>query len=171
MRSQDPDTLRIIDLWTFKSAKSNKRYIIEIEKFSNKFLGIKFYWKGVANSEKRYSLLTNDYEPRRIVMSCIHVMLEYYKRDNCCSFGFVAANDINVLARQSVPNKRFRFYRSLMLSVFGTQTFVQGYDLKNFIYVLINRAMLENGLISFAEIENEISLLYEGEYSLTTEGN
>ncbi|MDE6804376.1 MAG: hypothetical protein K2J29_07080, partial [Muribaculaceae bacterium] len=70
-----------------------------------------------------------------------------------------------------VPNKRFRFYRSLMLSVFGTQTFVQGYDLKNFIYVLINRAMLENGLISFVEIENEISLLYEGEYSLTTEGN
>ena len=43
MRSQDPDTLCIIDLWTFKSVKSNKRYIIEIEKFSNKFLGIKFY--------------------------------------------------------------------------------------------------------------------------------
>ena len=56
MRSKDPSTLRIVDLWTFKSAKSNKRYIVEVEKFTNHFLGLKFYWKGVANSKLRYSL-------------------------------------------------------------------------------------------------------------------
>lgn len=32
MRSIDPSTLRIIDLWGFKSTKSNKRYIVEVEK-------------------------------------------------------------------------------------------------------------------------------------------
>lgn len=32
MRSKDPSTLRIIDLWGFKSTKSNKRYIVEVEK-------------------------------------------------------------------------------------------------------------------------------------------
>ena len=52
MRSTDPSTLRIIDIWDFKSTKSNKRYIVEIEYFSNNFLGLKFYWKGVATSNK-----------------------------------------------------------------------------------------------------------------------
>ncbi len=80
MRSKDPSTLRIVDIWTFKSIKSHKRYIVEIEHFSRKFLGLKFYWKGVADSKDRYSLLTNDYEPRTIIMSCIHIMLDYYKK-------------------------------------------------------------------------------------------
>ena len=63
----DPNSLRITDLWTFRSTKSNKRYIIEVEGFHNEFFGLKFYWKGVEKSQFRYSLLTNDYEPRRIV--------------------------------------------------------------------------------------------------------
>lgn len=94
MRSKDPSTLRIIDLWSFKSKKSNKRYIVEVEKFSNHFLGLKFYWKGVVNSKDRYSLLTNDFEPRTIVMSCVYIMLDYFRKDHCASFGFVAANDL-----------------------------------------------------------------------------
>lgn len=54
MRCKDPTTLRITDIWTFKSGKSNKRYIVEVEHFSNRFLGLKFYWKGVADSKDRY---------------------------------------------------------------------------------------------------------------------
>lgn len=166
MRSKDPSTLRIIDLWGFKSTKSNKRYIVEVEKFSNHFIGLKFYWKGVVNSKNRYSLLTNDYEPRTIVMSCVHIMMEYFQKDNCASFGFVAANDLNSRDNHITPNKRFRFYRRMMLSIFGSETFAQGYDVKNSIYLLINRDMLEKGSITVRQIENEISRLYEGEYSL-----
>lgn len=166
MRSKDPSTLRIIDLWVFKSTKSNKRYIVEVEKFSNHFLGLKFYWKGVANSKNRYSLLTNDYEPRTIVMSCVYIMLEYFRKDNCASFGFVAANDLNITNNQTRPNKRFRFYRRMMLSIFGKETFAQAYDINNSIYLLINRDMLEKGIITIPQIEAEISRLYEGDYSL-----
>ena len=60
MRSVDTSSLRITDLWTFRSLKSNKRYIVEVEGFENEFYGIKFYWKGVEKSKERYSLLTND---------------------------------------------------------------------------------------------------------------
>lgn len=169
MRSKDPSTLRIIDLWGFKSIKSNKRYIVEVEKFSNNFLGLKFYWKGVADSKDRYSLLTNDYEPRTIVMSCVYIMLEYFKKDGCTSFGFVAANDLNNPDGTIRPNKRFRFYRRMMLSIFGTKTFVQGYDIKNSIYLLINKEMLQQGNTTISQIEIEISNLYEGEYSLVFE--
>lgn len=168
MRSIDPSTLRIIDLWGFRSTKSNKKYIVEVEKFSNHFLGLKFYWKGVANSKNRYSFLTNDYEPRTIVMSCVYIMLEYFRKDNCASFGFVAANNLNSQNNHK-PNKRFRFYRRMMLSIFGSETFAQGYDLQNSIYILINREMLLNGSIDISQIEVEISQLYMGEYSLVLE--
>lgn len=171
MRSKDPSTLRIIDLWGFKSTKSNKRYIVEVEKFSNHFLGLKFYWKGVVSSKDRYSILTNDYEPRTIVMSCVYVMMEYFRKDNCASFGFVAAGDLNHSTANLVkcPNKRFRFYRRLMLSIFGAETFAQGYDIRNSIYLLINKEMLRRGDILIDQIEVEISKLYEGEYSLILE--
>jgi len=93
-------------------------------------------------------------------------MLEYFSRDNRTSFGFVAADDLNADLMQTKPNKRFRFYRRMMLSIFGSETFAQGYDIKNSIYLLINRAMLEEGTISVHQIENEISKLYDGEYAL-----
>lgn len=166
MRSIDPSTLRIIDLWGFRSTKSNKRYIVEVEQFSNHFLGLKFYWKGVESSKNRYSLLTYDYEPRTIVMSCVNIMLAYFKKDRCCSFGFVAAEDLAKSPHPSPINKRFRFYRRMMLSIFGSETFAQGYDINNSIYLLINRKMLDNGTVSLPRIEDEISRLYEGEYSL-----
>lgn len=169
MRSRVPSTLRIIDLWGFHSIKSNKRYIVEVERFSDNFLGLKFYWKGVADSKNRYSLLTNDYEPRTIVMSCVYIMLEYFKNNRFISFGFVAAEDLNNSDCNDKPNKRFRFYRRMMLSVFGAKTFAQAYDINNSIYILINREMLDKGAVSLYQIETEISRLYEGEYSLTLE--
>lgn len=168
MRSKDSSTLRIIDIWTFKSSKSNKRYIVEVEHFSKRFLGLKFYWKGVADSKNRYSLLTNDYEPRTIVMSCIQIMLAYYNKDDFSSFGFVAAPDLDS-GRVNVPNKRFRFYRNLMLNVFGKQTFIHAYDAETSVYVLINRKSYDNGDISMPQLEVEISRLYEGEYSLSSQ--
>lgn len=168
MRSKDPSTLRITDIWTFRSSKSNKRYIVEVEHFSKHFLGLKFYWKGVADSKDRYSLLTYDYEPRRIIMSCIYIMLDYYHKDEFTSFGFVAAPDLDS-EKEGVPNKRFRFYRNMMLNTFGEQTFIQAYDIRTSVYVLINRKSYEEGNISISMLENEITNLYEGDYSLIVE--
>ena len=54
----------------------------------------------------------------------------------------------------------------MMLSIFGTETFAQGYDIKNSIYLLINNEMLQKGHVSINQIEVEISKLYDGEYSL-----
>lgn len=166
MRDKDLSSNRIVDLWSFRSDKSGKRYIIEVEYFNHHFLGLKFYWKGVESSKQRYSLLTYDYEPRTIVMTCVYVMLEYFQKDKCASFGFVAADDIGS-DNSFKPNKRFRFYRAMMLSVFGQKTFAQGYDIRNSIYLLINRQMLNNGTITVNQIEQEITSLYEGEYTVT----
>lgn len=171
MRSKDSTTLRIVDLWKFRSSKSGKWYIVEVERFSNHFLGLKFYWKGVAASKRRYSLLTNDYEPRTIIMSCIHIMLHYFENDNCASFGFVAANDIDATQDINRPNKRFRFYKRMMLSLFSPEKFVQVNDANCSIYLLVNKQMLLQNNITLHQIEKEISTLYEGEYSLASSSN
>ena len=163
------DSERNIDLWTFRSKKSQKRYIVEIEKFPNLLFGIKFFWKGVASSPDRYSLLTGDYEPRRIVMSCIMIMFDYYKRFPLASFGFVAAEDTNSPKSADSPNKRFRLYRRMMLSTFGEKSFLQAQDYLHAIYLLINRKAVEEGRISIELIEKELSTIYYGEYNVTIE--
>lgn len=59
MRQEDPSSHRIIDLWTFRSIKRKKKYIVEVEGFEDEFFGLKFYWKDVENSEHRASQLTS----------------------------------------------------------------------------------------------------------------
>lgn len=169
MRSKDNCSLRIIDLWSFKSAKSNKRYIVEVEGFENEFYGIKFYWKGVEKSKNRYSMLTHDYEPRTIVRSCIEVMLEYYHKNPLVSFGFVAAHDLEEDIKGKKFNaeagsRRFRFYQRMMVNLFGPKTFYQAADTTNTIYLLINRRQLETGKVYIKDIENKLNQTYQGEY-------
>lgn len=166
MRTVDPGTGRSMDLWSFKSAKSHRRYIVEVEYFSHNFLGLKFYWKGVEASKNRYSFLTNDYEPRIIVMSCIMIMLDYFKKNADISFGFVAAPDLRIDENKKRPNKRFRFYRRMMLSLFGPETFIQAYDVDHSLYIMINRSQFESGQLTVEVLEKEVCSLYEGDYTI-----
>lgn len=169
MRKREAHSSRIVDLWTFKSAKSNKRYIVEVEGFEDSFLGLKFYWKGVEKSKYRYSLLTHDYEPRTIVRSCIEIMLEYYRNNDMTSFGFVAAPDLeNDIIRKKINdncgNRRFRFYKAMMINLFGPETFYQASDTTNTIYLMINNKLLSNGILTLKDIEQKLNQLYIGDY-------
>ncbi len=169
MRSKDSGSLRIIDIWTFKSAKSNKRYIVEVEGFENDFWGLKFYWKGVEKSKHRYSLLTNDYEPRIIVRSCIEVMLEYFRKNQLLSFGFVAAPDLEKDMKgknvsKTNGSRRFRFYQRMMVNLFGPKTFYQASDTTETIYLMINMKQLAGGNITIKAIEDKINRTYLGTY-------
>jgi hypothetical protein len=171
MRSKDVRTLRIVDLWTFKSLKSNKRYIVEVEGFENDFLGLKFYWKGVEKSKDRYSLLTNDFEPRTIVRSCIEVMLTYYRKNSLVSFGFVAAPDLDKdVVGKNVCNengsRRFRFYQRLMVNLFGPESFYQASDITNTIYLMINRKALDSGVITIKDVEKKLNDTYIGDFTI-----
>lgn len=171
MRCKDKSTLRITDLWSFKSTNSNKRYIVEIEGFENEFYGIKFYWKGVEKSVNRYSLLTNDFEPRTIIRTCIEIMLEYYRKNPLVSFGFVAAPDLekDIQGKEINPNngnRRFRFYQRMMVNLFGPETFLQASDTTNTIYLMINKKSLKSGIVTIKDIEKRINQTYEGGFTI-----
>lgn len=172
MRSVDPSTLRITDLWAFKSIKSNKRYIIEVEGFENEFYGLKFYWKGVEKSPNRYSLLTNDYEPRKIVRTCIEVMLNYYQNNHRISFGFVAAPDLeeDIEGKRyscKEGSRRFIFYKRMMINLFGPKTFRQLSDTEHRIYLLVNQGRLSDGSLSIKDIEEKVNQLYSGDFYIS----
>lgn len=171
MRSKDNDSLRIIDLWSFRSTKSHKRYIVEIEGFENEFYGIKFYWKGVEKSDNRYSILTNDYEPRIILRSCIEIMLRYYYNNPLASFGFIAAPDLekDIIGKKIDPaqgSRRFMFYQRLMINMFGPETFYQVADTTKTIYVMINMRQLSSGAVTIKEIEKKLNQLYFGDFTI-----
>lgn len=170
MRSKDLSSpLRITDLWTFRSAKSNKRYIVEVEGFEKEFYGLKFYWKGVEKSKDRYSLLTNDYEPRKIVRSCIEIMLEYYRHNKLVSFGFVASPDLakDIEGKNfdiDKGSRRFLFYQRMMLNLFGSDTFMHVSDTTHTIYLMVNNTLLSKGQITIEEIATKINQTYLGNY-------
>lgn len=169
MRTRDAISMHNVDLWTFRSDKSHKRYIVEVEEFEKDFFGLKFYWKGVESSKNRYSLLTHDYEPRIIVRSCIEVMLDYYRRNPEVSFGFVAAPDLESDVRGKRQNeeegsRRFRFYQRMMITLFGPATFRQLSDRTKTIYLMVNNRRLEDGTLTIKEVEQTLNRMFIGPY-------
>ncbi len=167
MRSKDLSTLRITDIWRFKSTKSNKIYYIEMEHFSDNLIAVKFYYRGVRLSENRYSIMTNDNEPRRIVYSCFELMRRYYLKDNTISFGFVAASDIDPIKKEKPGNRRFRFYRTLVNNYFGTKAFAHLHDGNERLYLLLNRQQIQNGKLTVEHISEIINKLYECDFNFS----
>lgn len=139
-----------IDLWRFKSMKSGKIYLVDVEVYKNNVYAIKFYLKSQAHLSNRYSFQTNDFEPRRIVMSCIYIMRYYFQSDNRSSFAFIGANSIG---ENKSCTKRFRFYRTMVNTYFGTETFEHRTDERNSAYLLLRKTSLQSGNIKTADIE------------------
>ncbi len=118
-----------------------------------------------------YSLLTNDYEPRRILLSCIEVMMTYFKKNNRISFGFVAAPDLEEDMKgkrfdKQEGSRRFVFYRRMMINLFGPETFKQVSDTRKRLYLLVNQKRLNEGSLSIQDIEKKVNQLYEGDFDI-----
>lgn len=160
MRSQDMSTLRITDIWKFRSTKSNKTYIIEMEHFDHNLIGVKFFYKGNRWSENRYSLMTNDNEPRTIVYSCLELMRQYYLKDNTVSFGFIAAEEIDPSKKSESRNRRYRFYKTLVVDYFGEKTFLHIDDPNERLYLLLNISQIKQGKLSSQAVNKTINNLF-----------
>jgi hypothetical protein len=66
-------------------------------------------------------------------------MLEYYRKNNLVSFGFVAAPDLDkdIIGKKvdtAKGSRRFVFYQRMMINLFGPETFYQASDTTNTIY-------------------------------------
>lgn len=69
-----------LKLYRFKSSKSNLTYIVRVEIYPQHIYAVKFYLKNHSDSPNKYRLMTNTYEPRRIINTCINIMISLKPR-------------------------------------------------------------------------------------------
>lgn len=138
-------------LYTFKSVKSNQWYWVWVELYDYHVYAIKFHLKSLRFSPHKYNLLTNTYEPRKIVHTCINIMLEVYQQDDRASFGFIGSN----LVEEDINNtKRFRFYRRIMATYFSEKHFIHLENEKKSTYLMLNKIELTNNSNLLQNIES-----------------
>lgn len=145
-------------LYNFKSTKSNLRYIVLVEQYKYNVFAVKFYPKKWANSEHKYQMLTNTNEPRRIINTCINVMLSIYQKYPDASFGFIGANKVDENLRET---KRYKVYSTIIATYFSDKYFYHKENKDKSAYLLINRRMMSNHLSLISDIENFFKEQYD----------
>lgn len=122
--------------YRFRSTKSNLFYIVRVEVYRHHVYGVKFFLKKMNFSHRKYTFITNTNEPRRIVYSVFHLMMDIYKKDSCASFMFVGNADEG----QDYKNtRRFRLYRQLVSNTISERFFSHVISEEMSLYILLNK--------------------------------
>ena len=84
--------------------------------------------------------MTNTFEPRRIINTCINIMLSIYKENPKASFGFIGANGFN---EDTVCTKSYRVYARIIATYFSDKFFYHKENIEKSAYMLINNIALK----------------------------
>ncbi len=123
--------------YRFRSERSNHTYIVRVEKYDGHSYCLKFYDKSNRNSLNKYNLRTNTFEPRTILYTIYHIMLDVLRRDYKASFFFIGAEDERDVLGAST--RRYRVYRRFVSSVVSDRVF-QHYRVNDMsLYILVNK--------------------------------
>lgn len=154
----DSSGLLHILLYRFKSTKSKLVYIVRVEEYEHNIYAVKFYQKSHSLSPNKYRIMTNTYEPRRIINTCINIMLTIYQNNEKASFGFIGANglkeDINC-------TKRYRVYSKIIATYFSDKHFYHKENIDKSAYMLINNIALNENPNLVEQIESFFIEQYE----------
>ena len=148
---------KFVRLYRFKSTKTNRTYLVRVERYPHDVYIVKFYPTNLSNSKDRYSILTNDKEPRRIVNTCINILMDIFSDNPASSFGFIGSNSIN---EGKENTKRYRVYKTIINTKFGNETFEHYYNVKNSAYMLLRKTELAKNSDLIDKIENYFYLAY-----------
>jgi hypothetical protein len=119
---------------------------------------VKFYQKNHRLSPKKYQILSNTFEARRIIYTCMNIMFLLYKENPRASFGFIGANCEN----ESQENtKRYRVYNKIVATQVSENIFKHVENMGKSAYMLINRDELKEYPDLVEEIERTFQELYD----------
>lgn len=150
--------LRQVLLYHFKSAKSHLIYMVRVEVYDYDVYAVKFYLKKHSQSPNKYRLMAQTYEPRRIINTCINIMLQIFAENPNASFGFVGANGFD----EPVANtKRYRVYSRIIATYFSEQYFYHKENIGKSAYMLINKEKLAKNPNLVKDIEQFFIRQYE----------
>lgn len=147
-----------IDIYRFKSIKSNLTYMVRVERYDHNMYAVKFYQKNHRHSDKKYQLLSNTFEPRRILYTVMNIMIDIYKGNPKASFGFIGANCEN---EDTANTKRYRVYNKLVATRVSNEIFKHVEDKRTSAYMLVNRKELEEYPDLIEKIEKSFMELYD----------
>lgn len=133
------DGLLQVKLYRFKSTKSKITYIVRVEKYMYNIYAVKFYPKKYKDSKNKYRIATNTFEPRRIINTCINIMLSIYKEDTMASFDFIGANGLN--ENSTNCTKRYRVYSKIMATYFSSERFYHKENKEKVLICLSTRSL------------------------------
>lgn len=154
----DSNGLLHILLYRFKSAKSKLVYIVKVEEYRYNIYAVKFYQKSHSLSKDKYRIMTNTNEPRRIINTCINIMLSVYQKNKKASFGFVGANGFN---ENISYTKRYRVYSRIIATYFSDEYFYHKENIEKSAYMLINNISLNENPDLVEQIESFFIEQYE----------
>lgn len=121
-------------------------YVVNVEEYINSVFVLKFHTKKTGNSKKKYMFLTNKFDARKIIFTCIQIGLEIFKQNEYASFGFLGSPTIKELKQKDKKlfnNKRFKVYSKFAKFFFSPDTFehVTNRDVSS--YLLLNKKQFE----------------------------
>ena len=144
-------------LYKFKSTKSNTWYIVCVEQYKYNVFILKFYPKNWRFSKRKYNLLTNTHEPRRIIGTCINIALSVLDEYPDASFGFIGANREN---EDTCETKRYKVYSTIVATCFSEECFYHKESKERSAYLLINNIAIKNNPLLIREIETFFNKQY-----------
>ena len=151
------DGVKYIDVYRFKSTKSNLTYFVNVERYDFNMYAVKFFQKNHKLSPKKYQILANTFEPRRVIYTCINIMLSVLEQNPQASFGFIGANGED---EDTTNTKRYRVYNKIVASKISTERFHHIENVEKSAYMLINRNELAKHPDLVERIEDSFIDLY-----------
>ena len=132
-------------IYSFRSEKTKRKYIIRLEELPNQLFLIKFYQKiPFIPTSKKYKILTQTNDTLRIVATCIMVVKEVLNKNELASFGCIGARGFikknKEIIEETTENKTKRFkIWSLIFNRIASQTRFKPYDYEEkSIYIRFN---------------------------------
>lgn len=136
------------DLWRFKSEKSNKEYVVMMEKYHNNIYGVKFYLHSQRKDGNKFSKMTGDQEAPAIIRTVIDVMMRYVQEQSDSSFVIIGASGINEEVDKTKGSKRFQLYERVISQFVSEKHFVHASYPEHNVYLLIRRSEVNSGHIN-----------------------
>ena len=150
--TESDEILRCVAYYRFRSNKSRLFYIVRIEQYDQHVYGVKFYLKKMQNSPRKYSYLTNTYEPRTIVYTIFQLMKQILSSDPRATFMFVGNADEG---KSNNNTRRYRLYCALVRNCISDVYFKHIRNDKHSFYILTNRIQMEDNPFFPNEIINK----------------
>jgi len=116
-------------------------YLIEVEQYNHNIYVLKFYRRLHKNNKERFNLMSNEGRCSRIMGTCFSIFMDVYKKNPLASFGFVGSHTIDKkrsFIESTTETKRFRVYKTAVLSYFGEETFSHFYNPEHSTYLAIS---------------------------------